>query len=202
MPPPPPFEVIMPEIESRSRRHYSRLPAAAQDEAVQESVCQAFALYDSAVARQNFRFTPASLAIFANRAVDEGRKFAGGTIKRDAMDRKRAVSFEDLDFDGWERICEALVRRQTPVLDQVRIRHDWPLFLSELPERSAWIVDEIAAGTMRKDAALELGLSSGRVTQIMDEVAEAYEERFGTPGFEHRARKQQKRKPRKARAAA
>ena len=29
MPPPPPFEVIMPEIESRSRRHYSRLPAAA-----------------------------------------------------------------------------------------------------------------------------------------------------------------------------
>ena len=65
------------------------------------------------------------------------------------------------------------------------------------------VMANIAAGTMRKDAALELGLSSGRVTQIMDEVAEAYEKRFGRPGFERRARRNGKQKPgRRPRAAA
>jgi len=207
MPPPPPFEVIMPEIESRSRRHYSRLRAAAQDEAVAESVAQAWGLYRSAIARGNHRITPCSLAWFANRAVDEGRKFSGGTIKKDALDRGRAISFDDLDKDGRSRIAEALIQRQTPVLDQARIRIDWPEFLrQDLSEREAWMTDELAAGSTRSEIASELGLSPARVTQLFGCVAEAYEVKFGTPGFEHRARKQENRKrgrkPRKPRAAA
>ncbi len=38
---PPAFETILPEIEARSRRHYSRYPAERREEAVQESVCHA-----------------------------------------------------------------------------------------------------------------------------------------------------------------
>ncbi len=206
MSPPPAFEAILPEIESRSRRHYSRLPGAAQDEAVQESVCQAFALYDSAVRRRNFRFTPCSLAWFANRAVDEGRRFAGYK-KSDALEGGRAISFDHLDADGWSRIGEALVQRQTPVFDQARLKIDWPEFLrDDLPERQAWMTDEIAAGSTRSEISRELQLSPARITQLFGRVAEAYEEKFGTPGFEVRARRQglkkPGRKPRAARAAA
>jgi len=193
---PPAFETIMPEIASRSCRHFSHLRAAARDEAVAESVAQAWGLYRSAVASRNFRFTPCSLAWFANRAVDEGRKFSGGTIKKDALDRGRAISFDDLDEDGRSRIAEALIQRQTPVLDQARIRIDWPEFLrQDLTEREAWMTDELAAGSTRSEIAGELGLSPARVTQLFGRVAEAYEEKLGTPGFEHRARKQQKRQP-------
>ncbi len=194
MPPPPPFEVIMPEIESRSRRHFWHLRGAARDEAVAESVAQAWGLYRSAIARGNHRFTPYSLTWFANRAVDSGRRFAGYK-KSDALDHG-AIGFDALDAEGQSRIARALIQRQTPVFDQVRITIDWPEFLrSDLGEREAWMTDELAAGSTRSEIARELGLSPGRVTQMFDGVAEAYKERFGTPGFERRARKQEKHRP-------
>ena len=166
MSPPPAFETILPAITSRSRRHYHHLPAAARNEAVQESVCQAYALYASAVRRGNHRFMPCTLALYANRAVDSGRKFAGGTIRTDALDRSH-VGFDDLDADGLDRIAEALIQRQTPVLDQARIRIDWPEFLrQDLTEREAWMTDELAAGSTRSEIASEIGLSSASRTAL------------------------------------
>ena len=65
---------------------------------------------------------------------------------------------------------------------------------------------ECHEGWKRVEIARYLGVVPSRVTQIFGEVAEAYEEHFGTPGFEHRARKKEERKPgrqpRKLRAAA
>ncbi len=113
---PPPFEVLLPEIEERSRRHYSRCNPELREEQVQETVCAAWALYDSAVRRGNLRFTPATLAWYANYATDEGRKFGGGTIRTDALDRSH-VSLEDLDRDGLRQVAEALIHETTPVLD-------------------------------------------------------------------------------------
>ena len=191
----PPFEVLMPEIRARSRRHYSRYPAERREEAVQESICLAYGLYTSAVARGNLRFTPGSLAWFANMAVDEGRKFGGGTIRTDALDRSH-VGFDDLDAEGQSRIARALTQRRTPVFDQARIRIDWPEFLRlELTERERDVVTKLAEGWRRSEIARYLGVSPARVTQIMDAVAESYVDMFGLPGFEYRARKEQKRRP-------
>ena len=203
---PPAFETILPEIEARSRRHYGRYPTERREEAVQESVCHAYGLYTSAVARENYRFTPCSLAWYSNKAVDEGRKFSGGTIRTDALDRSH-VGFDDLDADGRSRIAEALVQRQTPVFDQARITIDWPGFLRlELTERERDVVTKLAEGWKRVEIARYLGVVPSRVTQITDAIADAYVEMFGLPGFEYRARKQEKRqpgrKPRKSRAAA
>jgi len=192
---PPAFESILPAIEARSRRHYSQYPAERREEAVQESVCAAWALYDSAVRRGNFRFTPCSLAWFANRAVDEGRKFGGGTIRTDALDKSH-VGLDDLDADGRSQIGEALVQRRTSVFDQARIRVDWPEFLRlELTERERDIVTKLAEGWKKIEIARYVGLSPARVTQLMAGVADAYVEYLGMPGFEYRARKQGKRKP-------
>ena len=203
---PPAFESILPEIESRSRRHYAHFPPERRDEAVQESVCHAYSLYTSAVARGNKRFTPCTLAWFSNKAVDEGRKFAGGTIRTDALDGSH-VSFDDLDADGQSRIAEALIQRQTPVFDQARIRIDWPQFLRlELAERERDVVTKLAEGWKRVEIARYLGVSPARVTQILSGIAESYAEMFGLPGFEYRAWKQEERKPgrkpKKPRAAA
>ncbi len=192
---PPAFESILPEIEARSRRHYSQYPAERREEAIQESVCHAYGLYRSAVARGNYRFTPCTLAWYANKSVDSGRKFAGGTIRTDALDKSH-VSFEDLDADGRSRITEALVQRQTPVFDQARIAVDWPAFLRlELTERERDIVTKLAEGWRRIEVAQYLGVSPARVTQIMTGVADTYVAYLGLPGFEYRARKQEKRKP-------
>ncbi len=203
---PPAFETILPEIEARSRRHYSRYPAERREEAVQESVCHAYGLYRSAVARRNFRFTPCTLAWFANRAVDEGRKFAGGTIRTDALDGSH-VSFDDLNADGQSRIAEALVQRRTLVFDQARIRIDWPQFLRlELAERERDVVTKLAEGWLRSEIARYLGVVPSRVTQILGGIAESYAEMFGVPGFEYRAWKREKRQagrqPKKRRAVA
>ncbi len=204
---PPPFETILPEIEDRSRRHYSRCNGELRDERVQESLCQAWKLYDSAVRRGNYRFTPCTLAWYANRAADEGRKFAGETIRTDALDAGRAISFDDLDADGRSRIAEALVQRRTPVFDQARIRIDWPEFLRlELTERERDVVTKLAEGWRRNEIARNLGLSPARVTQLMAGVADTYAEYLGLPGFEYRARKVEKqgeaRRPNKRRAAS
>ncbi len=192
---PPAFETILPEIEERSRRHYSHCDPELCEERFQESACAAWALYDSAVRRGNYRFTPCTLAWYANRATDEGRKFGGGRIRTDALDAGRGVSFDDLDVDGRSRIGEALVQRRTPVFDQARIRIDWPEFLRlELTERERDIVTKLAEGWKKIEIARHLGLSPARVTQLMAGVADAYVEYLGMPGFEHRARKQGKQK--------
>ncbi len=203
---PPAFETIVPEIQARSARHYSRYPAERREEAVQESVCAAWALYESAVRRGNYRFTPCTLAFYANKSVDEGRKFGGGTIRTDALDRSH-VGFDDLDADGQSRIAEAIIQRQTPVFDQARIRIDWPQFLRlELAERERDVVTKLAEGWKRVEIATYLGVSPARVTQILGEIAESYVEMFGVPGFEYRACKQEMgkagRQPKKRRAVA
>jgi DNA-directed RNA polymerase specialized sigma24 family protein len=191
---PPAFESILPAIEARSRRHYSRYPAERREEAVQESICHAYGLYTSAVARGNCRFTACSLAWFSNKAVDEGRKFAGGTIRTDALDRSH-VGFDDLDRDGLRQVVEALIHETTPILDQIRVLVDYSEFMLLLPERESDVVRKLAEGWKKVEIAQHLGVSPARVTQLLAGVADAYVAYLGLPGFEHRARKQETRKP-------
>ncbi len=204
MPPPPPFEALMPEVQERSRRHYAHLDPEKREEAVQLSACFAWQLYDSAVRRENYRFTPATLTLYANRATDEGRRFSGGWVKKDAMRRGRTVGFDDLDADGRNVLAEALVQKRTSPLDATRISIDWRAFTSTLDERSRWMVTELAIGSTKTEIAHEAGLSSGRISQLCAEVGEQYADYFHTlPGFEVRARRAGKRKPgRKPRDAA
>ncbi len=187
---PPPFDTILPEIEDRSRRHYSRCKPELRDERVQESLCQAWKIYDSAVRRGNYRFTPCTLAWYANRAVDEGRRLAGYTTT-DALDRHRGVSLDDLDGDGMDRVARMLADRQLPILEQVRVIVDYPPFLESLPERERDIVRMLAEGWKRCEIAARVGVTPARVTQILAEVADSFVATFGLPGFEYRARREE-----------
>ena len=79
----------LPEIESRSRQHFSRLDPDGREEAVQESSCMAWRMFMSAHERGRIDvhgnsthegtppITACSLAWFANRSYDSGRRFAG-----------------------------------------------------------------------------------------------------------------------------
>lgn len=184
---PPPFETILPEIKDRSRRHYSRCNVELRDERVQESLCQAWKLYDSAVRRGNYRFTPCTLTWYANRAVDEGRRLAGYTTT-DALDRHRAISFDELDGDALDRVARMLADWQLPILEQVRVIIDYPPFLESLPEREREIVRMLAEGWKRCEIAARVGVTPARVTQILAGVADSFVATFGLPGFEYRAR--------------
>ncbi len=198
-----PFAALLPEIESRLRRRFGHLDPDQRDECVQEATAQAWALYRSAILRMNTRFTAFTLGRYAAKGVAEGRRFAGGWIKKDAMNRGRTVCLDDLDTEGRNIYAQALVQRQTSPYDAARIAIDWPALTSTLAERERWMVEELAVGSTKTEIAREAGLSNGRISQIFADVADQYEDYLGTPGFEVRARRQGKRKPgRKPREAA
>jgi hypothetical protein len=85
----------LPEITARSFAHFSRLVPAAREEAIQDSVCQAWLNFQSATARGKLTLadgimprcgkgkrghvTPGTLAQFANCSYDVGRRFSGSS---------------------------------------------------------------------------------------------------------------------------
>jgi DNA-directed RNA polymerase specialized sigma24 family protein len=170
------FEFILPEISRRSARHFSHLPADAREEAVQESIVQAWALFRSARKRGNDRCTPATLSWYAHQAVDAGRKF-GGYTKRDALDR--TVSLERFADGGVNKVGLNLLGRYPNPLEATRVSLDWASFEDLLTERQRDIVTKLSEGWRRSEIAQYLGLTPGRVTQILKHVASAYREMFG-----------------------
>ncbi len=55
---------------------------------------------------------------------------------------------------------------QTPVVDQVCVRLDWPRFLQTLSQRDRHLADYLSLGHNAKQAARKFRISPGRVTQL------------------------------------
>ena len=55
---------------------------------------------------------------------------------------------------------------QTPVIDQVCFRIDWPAFLQTLDRRDQAMAHYLSLGHSGKAAATKFNLSRGRVTQL------------------------------------
>ena len=97
----------LPEITARSFAHFSRLDPAAREEAVQDCVASAYANFLSVTTRgkrmlagggapsrgrsKRGRVTPGTLALFANRSYDVGRRFAGSS-NVDVLDERTRLA--------------------------------------------------------------------------------------------------------------
>ena len=88
---------------------------------------------------------------------------------------------------------------------ETRARGD-VMLVQAMSQEERDVVRKLAEGWKKIEIAQYLGVSPARVSQLLAGVADAYVAYLGTPGFEYRARKQEKRKqgrqPRKLRAVA
>ena len=60
---------------------------------------------------------------------------------------------------------------QTPVVEQVVFRCDFPAWLGTLSARNRRVVDDLVAGERTGDVAQKFGLSPGRVSQLRRQFA-------------------------------
>ena len=187
----------LPEIETRTLRHYNRLDREAREEALQEVRCLSWMMYRSAVAQgkagskeqcpgDNGRpdFTPCTLAWFANRHYDSGRRFAGSSTTDVLADGTRITGrvaitrIDDATFH--EAFADRRAQNDPAWLAQTTI--DWcDLGRSGLlNEKGQKTLKLLAHGYRNGELSRALGVCPARVSQIVHEnVANAVVEFFG-----------------------
>jgi hypothetical protein len=117
---------------------------------------------------------PSVLATFAARAVYNGRRLAGMSKAKDALSpvaqRRHGFAVGRLpDFStlNGNPLSEALHdNTQSPVIDQVAFRFDFPAWLATLGARNRNIAQDMAQGHRTGELAETYGLSPARVSQL------------------------------------
>jgi len=193
-------ERYVPEIEMRSRLHFRRLDREAQEEAVQETMCQSWAMFVSAMANgkrchgtpgaglsKKGSVTPASLALFANKRVDAGWRFAGSSTTDVLADRTRRVGrVEITSLDGGEgrTLSEVLAdrRAENDPAGLAAARIDWSTFRTSglLTAKAQKALDLAALGYRNGQLAQALGVCDARATQIRQQIGESLRQFFGS----------------------
>lgn len=176
-------------VEQHARITFRAQNAPEQEEAVAEAVAAAFESYVRLKARGQdpVRDFPSAMATFAVLHIKDGRHVGGCSSSLDVLSPKAQqihgfhvaslpISFRNdlyhpcADVVGREQrdALEEWLRdnTQTPVLDQVCFRLDWPAFLRTLTRRDRALAKFMALGHSAKAAARKFELSQGRVTQL------------------------------------
>jgi hypothetical protein len=183
------FLLILPRIETHARIWSRHLACPGlKDDFVSEAVALAWRsfLRLAQEGRDATQFATA-LASLAVRAVRSGRRLCGQERSRDVMSaaaqRRGGFRVEGLlppasatqerlkSEPCGQRRQDAFEERlrdntQTPVIDQVVFRCDFPAWLATLSARNRQVVAELMAGERTGDVAQKLGLSAGRVSQL------------------------------------
>ena len=176
------FDAVYPEIDSRAARMGRRY--RDPEEAAAEARAFMWADFVGA-ARKGRWLRPGDLAFFAAKQLRCARTLTGNSV-RDALSpqtraRRRfqvlAIPARGPGPRGGVRarasdeIIEALTtnaREGVPCI--VATRLDWRDFLDRLPRRTVRIVSMLAEGHKRKAVARRVGVTPGRLTQILDPV--------------------------------
>jgi DNA-directed RNA polymerase specialized sigma24 family protein len=176
------FIDMLPAISRSAKLAFANLAGEAREEAVQEIVANSFVAFAALVrqGRESLAF-PTVLARYAIAQWIAGRRVGARQNVRDVMSpvavRQERVVVERLDrFDheqqAWQ---EAVVEdTQTPVIDQVCFRIDFPEWLSRLSARDRRIARALAVGHSTSEVATAFGISAGRVSQLRREFHAAW----------------------------
>ena len=156
--------------------HFHRIPCPdSREDCVYETVALCWLWYVRLIRKgRNPGTFMTALARYGVTAVISGRRACGQEKVTDVLSHRCqcrqqfAVStLPDEDIPEETSIDEALRdNTQTPVLDQVQFRCDFPAWKQRLPFRKRHLVDMLALGHGTKDLAVEFGLSEGRISQL------------------------------------
>jgi hypothetical protein len=190
------FLEILPRIETHAQLwfRYLRCPGK-RDDHIAEAIALSWKWFVRAVeaGKDPTQFVSV-LATLVVKAVRSGRRLCGQRTK-DVMSplaqRKRGFTIECLsallgkdhqdlygDPHGQDRL-DAFEERlrdntQTPVIDQVVFRCDFPTWIHRLSDRKRRVADDLMAGECTGDVASKHGLSAARVSQMRRELHQAW----------------------------
>lgn len=168
------FLRLLPLIRRHARASFRSLDPEARDEAVQETVANAFVAYKRLVDRDRSHVIAAlPLARYAVAQIRTGRRVGGSLNIRDVSSpycqHRQGVLLERLDrvVESEGVWVEVLVEDPscTPA-DIAAIRLDFQSWLASLPERHRQIAEVLSTGEGRSVVARLFEVSSARISQL------------------------------------
>ncbi len=177
------FLVMLPAILRHARIAFRHLDNDARQEVVQEVVCNALVVFNrlSELGKSDLAY-PSVLARFAVAQVRSDRRVGGKLNARDVLARyaqqKQRFAVERLDrFDPQQESWEEIVVEDKTAgpAEVAATRIDFGSWLDSLTEKQRHAAECLACGETTQKAAKQLGVSSGRVSQLRRELMEAWQ---------------------------
>jgi hypothetical protein len=176
---------VLPKVLSHGRVYFRHIRCRHQKEellAEMTGLCWRWHLRLAERGKDAARF-PTALATFAARAVRSGRRLAGMDRAKDvlspqAQQRKgfAVAKLPDCSTLDGSPLHEALHdNTQSPVVEQVCFRLDFPPWRASRTERDRRILDELMLGERTLDVAARHGITAARVSQLRREFHDDWE---------------------------
>jgi hypothetical protein len=170
---------VLPKVLSHGRIYFRHLRSAElKEEYIAEMIALTWKWHLRLAERgKDAAHFPTALATFAARAVRCGRKLAGMDRAKDVLSplaqQRQGFAVGKLPdcsaLDG-SPLHEALHdNTQSPVVEQVCFRLDFPSWRASRTERDRRVLDDLMVGERTSDVAGKYGLSPGRVSQLRRE---------------------------------
>ena len=178
------FNVIWPELQSRAEAMSKRY--FPNDEEAESEALAAMAANFILAARRNKWLSPSMLGHFAAIRLRVGRTLTGNCVNDPLStqcrirNKSKAFSFShafalrtkrNAPPELTQRLVEALTSnvRENPA-ERCATKLDWQAFVKTQPARIQHVLAGLAEGYNRKEMAQRIGVSSCRLTQLMDGV--------------------------------
>jgi hypothetical protein len=170
------FLAVMPRIETHARIYFRHLKCPHQrDEALAECLALAWWWFVRLVRRgKNPEEFISVLADFAARAVASGRRLCRqekvNEVLSPVAQRRHGFTVQRLhahchpSSSPWQEAVQD--NTQTPVVEQVIFRVEFPIWRSRRNKRDRRIIDRLLLGERTGVVAQAFGLSAGRVAQL------------------------------------
>jgi hypothetical protein len=193
------FEAALPEITGRVRSYSRRFHKHERDEAEAEMLALAFSRFVSKVKRTGVYLTPGQVAFMAYLGVRDGRVLATGGGVTDVhaplafrAGRVRRMSLSELS--GPKDLPDSTIRQITAVistkendtpLTRAAMRIDWAALALRLDQRLRMILKGLIVGETKSSLAQRIGVSPGRLTQLLRVLAQKIRDFFGIENLPH-----------------
>lgn len=176
------FLQLLPQIERHLRFAFRGLRSEEREEAVQEGIATCLQALVRLYQRGcEHKALASSLARFAARHVICGRQVACRLNVHDPLSRhaQRTKGIKVERLDRFDRDTAAWVNalvdtRHAPIPDQVALRIDVPSWLKTLSRQRRKIAKDLAIGSSTGEVARKYRLSSGRISQIRQELRDSW----------------------------
>ena len=171
------FLLLLPRIKAHAKIYFRDIRCAAnRADQVAETVALAWKWFVRLDKRgKDAAGFVTTFATFAARAVRCGRRVAGVSRARDAMDRhtQKRHDFVVEKLPEFSTLTEALADNTvTPPPDAAAFRVDFPRWLGLLGDRDRRLASELMIGERTSVAAQRFGMSKARVSQVRRELCE------------------------------
>ena len=172
------FLRLLPQIRRRAQHAFRRLNEEQREEAVADVIANTLAAYRRLVELGKEEMAYATvLARFAVAQYRSGRRVGSRKKSRDVLsparrrcDGNEVVSLESLYGEQAGFVNALIDHRQTSIPDQAAFRIDFNTWLRRLRPRDRRLVKFLTLGNSPSEAADELHVSRGRISQLRDEL--------------------------------